>query len=158
MASDAGERRSQQQTTDQIPPPMSVQEFSVVVAGLEIGTFSGCEGLSAEYSFEEISEGGNNAYIYKLPGRVKYQTIKLTRPITKDSAKLATWFSKFQQTQQKRATATITLYSPDGPVCTWTLREVHPSKWTGPTFSSDTSGVAKETLELVHHGFVWKSA
>jgi T4-like virus tail tube protein gp19 len=57
-------------------------QFGVQVQGLNLGYFTGCEGLSAEYAFEEIIEGGNNAYVYRLPGRIKYPTVKLTRLIS----------------------------------------------------------------------------
>lgn len=138
--------------------PVGLAQFSVQVDGLSLGLFAGCEGLSAEYTFEDVLEGGNNAYVYRLPGRVKYQNIKLTRLLCAESAKLATWFSKFQEMRQHRATATITLYSElsGTPICTWTLLAVHPVKWTGPTFAADGTGVAKETLEIAHHGFLWE--
>jgi phage tail-like protein len=140
--------------------PIALSQFSVVVDGLDLGRFSGCEGLSAEYSFEEIQEGGNNAFIYRLPGRVKYQNIKLTRLLTPESKKLAAWFSKFQlldPAQRKRQDATITLWNVQGKeICFWVVHEVHPVKWTGPSFAADGTGVAKETVELAHHGFEWK--
>lgn len=139
--------------------PHGVIQFSVKIEGVALGRFTGCEGLSAEYTFEDVQEGGNNAYLYRLPGRVKYQNVKLTRLLSADSAKLATWFSNYQNMRQQRGTATVTLYGLDEkPVCTWTLREVHPVKWTGPTFAADGQGAAKETLELAHHGFEWSPA
>jgi phage tail-like protein len=141
--------------------PVALSQFSVVVDGLDLGRFSGCEGLSAEYSFEEIQEGGNNTFIYRLPGRVKYQNIKLTRLLTPESKKLAVWFSKFQSlksSERKRGQAVITLWNVQGEkICFWVIQEVHPVKWTGPTFAADGSGVAKETVELAHHGFEWRS-
>lgn len=140
--------------------PIALAQFSVSVDGLDLGRFSGCEGLSAEYSFEEIQEGGNNAFIYRLPGRVKYQNIKLTRLLTPESEKLAAWFSKFQlaePSERRRQDATITLWDVHAKViCKWVVHEVHPVKWTGPSFAADGSGVAKETVELAHHGFEWK--
>ena len=143
-----------------LPPdhPNALSQFSVQVDGLDLGHFTGCEGLQAEYGFEDIMEGGNNKYAYRLPGRVKYQNVKLSRLLSKESAKLAAWFTKFETTR-KRGQATITLFDAHGKaVCRWELKEVHPVKWAGPNFSTDGSGVAKETLELAHHGFDWKPA
>ena len=137
--------------------PNALAQFSVAVDGLDLGLFTGCDGLSAEYTMEDVNEGGNNSYVYRLPGRVKYASLKLSRLLTKDSAKVATWFSKFAQGGVKRGQATITLYDVHlKPVCTWVLNEVHPVKWTGPNFTTDGTGVAKETLELTYHGFDWK--
>jgi len=41
--------------------------------------------LSVEYEILEYKEGGENAYVHRIPGRAKYQNIKLTRPLNKDS-------------------------------------------------------------------------
>ena len=52
-------------------------------------------------------------------------------------------------------TAQITLCDSDGmPVITWQLRNVYPSKWTGPDLDAMTAGIAMEKLELVHEGFL----
>lgn len=144
---------------------VGLAQFSVEIAGVELGFFTGCEGLSAEYTFEEYQEGGSNGYVHKLPGRVKYANVKLTRLISPDSMKLAAWLTKFEKKATKRDTATITMYAGDQgsegtggtKICSWTLREVHPVRWTGPSFAADGNGVAKETLELAHHGFEWKA-
>ncbi len=142
--------------------PNGLAQFSVEVDGLDLGTFTGCEGLAAEYSMEDVMEGGENGYVYKLPGRVKYPTVKLTRLLTAESAKLSYWFSNFEKRGTQRKLAIVTLFSgvlgsPDSPqvICTWLLKDVHPVKWTGPSFAADGNGVAKETLELAYHGFDW---
>ena len=139
--------------------PNALAQFSVKIDAVELGLFTGCEGLAAEYTVEEVLEGGNNSYVYKLPGRVKYTNVKLTRLLTRDSNKTAVWFSQYAAGGQRRGQATITLFDVMGKaICRWVLKEVHPAKWTGPNFSTDGSGVAKETLELIHHGFDWKPA
>lgn len=146
-------------TDPKLDYPNGLAQFSVDVNGLKLGLFTGCEGLAAEYTIEEVLEGGNNSYVYKLPGRVKYTNVKLSRLLTKHSWRTAAWFSQFANGGQQRGLATITLHDEMGnPVCHWVLKEVHPVKWTGPNFSTDGSGVAKETLELIYHGFDWKLA
>jgi phage tail-like protein len=138
--------------------PVGVGQFSVVVDGLSLGTFTSCEGLQVEFTFEEVMEGGNNAYVYRLPGRIKYQNVKLTRPLSRESTKIPIWLDTFAKKGHKRGLATIRAIGTDPSqpaVCVWVLKEVHPVRWTGPTFSADTSGVAKETLEIAYHGFDW---
>jgi phage tail-like protein len=133
--------------------------FSVSVDGEELGAFTGCDGLSAEYELEEYPEGGENRYVHRIPGRLKFGTVKLTRNVDADSARLAAWFSSYRE-KVSRKTAVITAYdamqSGGRPkvISTWNLAEVFPLRWTGPTFGIDQSGVAKETLELVHNGFL----
>jgi phage tail-like protein len=137
-----------------VQQPTALSHFSVLIDGLDLGRFTGCEGLAAEYSFEEIQEGGNNGFVYRLPGRVKYPNVKLTRLLTHESAKLAAWFSEFRTLNPLRQDARITLWDVHSKVlCDWILHEVHPVKWSGPSFAADGTGVAKETLEIAHHGF-----
>jgi phage tail-like protein len=149
------------QKSDRGPDAIPLHGFGVEIDGLDLGLFTGCDGLSAEYTFEEITVGGNNAYLHRLPGRVKYSNIKLTRLLNEGSiSKLAAWFSQFQDMRQPRMKGKITLFDGtdrSAAVCHWELAEVHPVKWTGPSFSTDGTGVAKETLEIAHHGFTWKA-
>ena len=133
-------------------------QFAVEVDGIALGRFSTCEGLQAEYTFEEVMEGGNNAFVYRLPGRIKYQNVKLSRPLSKETGKSAKWFTSFANGKAKRGTAKVTVFGADlKPIGSWTLQSVFPARWTGPNFTAETNGVAKETLELAYHGFEWKA-
>ena len=53
--------------------------FKVTVDGIDIGSFTSLDGLSAEYTVMPYSEGGENRFEHQLPGPLKYSTIKLTR-------------------------------------------------------------------------------
>jgi phage tail-like protein len=128
--------------------------FTVTIDGVELGMWTKCEGLSVEHEVFEYQEGGLNDYVHRLPGRRKYQNVKLTRPLDKDSANVVTWISGMV-TRVKRATAHIAVFDADGQrVCGWDLRHAWPVKWTGPTLDAAGNQVASETLELAHDGFV----
>jgi phage tail-like protein len=132
--------------------------FEVIVDGVDIGSFTGCEGLGAEYEVFEYQEGGENGYIHRIPGRLKFTPIKLTRPVDarSDSASggLATWFTKLK-TSVERKTASITALDAYGQkIAQWNLEGVYPSRWTDPSLAADNNSVPKETLELAHHGFI----
>jgi phage tail-like protein len=119
----------------------------------ELGAWTKCEGLSVEYDVQEIKEGGQNDYIHRLAGRAKYQNIKLTRPIDKDTGKVAAWLASVAGAP-KRSTAEIQLLDAGGTkVTSWKLAGVYPAKWSGPTLDTGTNQVALEVLELVHNGF-----
>jgi len=141
--------------------------FDVKVDGVEIGSFTACEGLAAEYELFEYQEGGENGYVHRIPGRLKHSPIKLTRPIHERMAdsktkELAVWFSevrtaltKAEPGRTKRKTATITARDSRGTtLAQWNLVDVYPARWTGPSMSGDGNSVLKETLELAHNGFV----
>ena len=48
---------------------------------VDLGNWTKCEGLTVEWELQEYREGGLNDYVHRLPGRRKFQNIKLTRPI-----------------------------------------------------------------------------
>ena len=61
--------------------------------GTKLGAWQKVEGLSVEYEIHEYKEGGVNDYIHRLPTRAKYVNVKLTRPITPETSKVAAWES-----------------------------------------------------------------
>ncbi len=120
----------------------------------DLGVFTGCEGLGCEVSIEQREEGGNNAFVHQLPGRMKYSNIKLSRPVNGDSQKVARWFAGMGG-QVTRATASIVARTVEGKeVATWNLYGVIPVRWQGPSLNVDSPKVAIETLEIAHHGFL----
>lgn len=137
-------------------PAVSVY-FKVTIDGTsntyELGRFMSCEGLSLEIQTEDREEGGNNAFVWKMPLRVKYSNVKFTRPVGADSGRVARWFADLAG-GVKRTTAEITALTPDNkPIVSWKLEGVIPVRWQGPSFSVDSPKVATETLEIAHHGF-----
>jgi phage tail-like protein len=136
-------------------PPGQLLRFHVHVDHVtDLGDWSKCEGLSVEFELKEYQEGGVNGYSHKLRGRAKYQNIKLTRILNKDSAKVANWLSE-REMEGKRQTAEIAALDSEGQtIAKWSLQGVSPVRWTGPSFDVGSNGTATETLELVHNGFL----
>ncbi|GAA2493693.1 phage tail protein [Winogradskya humida] len=133
--------------------PGSTVFFRLAVDGRDLGLFHGCDGLSSEVEVEQRQEGGNNGFVWQLPTRVTFSTIRLTRPLTPDTTKVAAWISSVT-TGVQRPTAQIAALRADGStVAQWGLVEVLPVRWQGPTLDPGSPGVATETLEIAHHGF-----
>ncbi len=132
-----------------------VLRFQVEIDGHgTLGIWTKCEGLQVEYDVHEYREGGQNNFVHRIPGRAKYQNVKLTRPVDKNSAKVAEWLASLQRSV-KRHTAKISLLDSDGDnVATWSLGGCFPMRWTLPTLDVAGNQVAVETLELVHNGFL----
>ena len=128
--------------------------FKVEIDGKRLGLWNGFEGLGWETMVEAREEGGNNFFVHQLPGRMKYTNVKISRPLSKDSAVVAEWLAEMA-TEVKRTTARITALGPNNAeVVSWTLDGVVPVRWTGPGFNVETLKVATETLELAYHGFL----
>ena len=96
--------------------------FTVTIDGqTSLGDWTKCEGLTVEYDVHEYKEGGINGWVWRLPGRAKYQNIKLTRPVTKSTADVANWLSTVKPSdepddrQDRRHGRRRARRSPPGP-------------------------------------------
>lgn len=127
--------------------------FTLSIDGESLGYFNECEGLSSQVEIEQRQEGGNNGFVWQLPTRVTFSTIRLTRPLTPDTTKVAKWISSVQ-TGVKRPTAQISALRADlSEVARWGLIDVLPVSWQGPSLNPANPAVATEVLEIAHHGF-----
>ena len=134
--------------------------FLFEVDGVEIGRFMGISGLEVTVAVEEITEGGENNYVHKLPGRMSWPNITLKRGITQNDT-LLEWLNKSSGEQfaangnkLTRSTAAITLLGPSAErLRAWEFDGAFPVKWKGPDFAVSSSDMAVEELEITHHGF-----
>lgn len=128
--------------------------FQVRIDGRSFGNWQKCDGLAVEYDVYEYKEGGENGYVHRLPGRVNYPNVKLTRPVDSGSASVSAWVASLQ-IRMVPSTAQISVLDPTGvSVATWTLTGVYPVRWSGPSLDVASSQWATETLELSHNGFL----
>jgi phage tail-like protein len=130
------------------------------VEGINIGAFTEVSGLQVEVDkVEEVREGGQNEYVHRLPGRLKWPNLVLKRGVTSEN-KLFDWFKKtsgegFAATNRlERKLAALAMVDSEGwPLRYWVFTDAFPVKWTGPKFAASSSDVATEELEVAHHGF-----
>jgi phage tail-like protein len=138
--------------------------FSVVVQGISLGDWASCKGLQVNCNPVRFREPGNNDFEQIIFGDISYPTVKLERAMdSRSSTALAAWLRTEMRAwgvqpatvllQQKWATITL-LDAAWRQVSSWTLRGVVPVAWIGPTLSAKDNGVAIETLELAHQGFL----
>jgi phage tail-like protein len=127
--------------------------YVVRLDGADLGTFSTCDGLGCEVVMETREEGGVNGMVWQLPTRLKFPNIKLSRPLGRDTAQVAAWFTGVA-TGYSRYTGTIEVKRDNGKtVATWSLQGVVPVRWSGPSLSPDSPKVLMETVEIAHHGY-----
>ena len=139
---------------------VSAATFMFEVDGIEIGYFMEVSGLEVEVAVESVEEGGENGFVHKLPGRMSWPNITLKRGVTQTD-NLFLWmtetsgevFSNAGNTLTRKSAA-ITLMGPgEERLRAWEFVDAFPIKWTGPSFSADSTGPATEQLEIAHHGF-----
>src|SRR4026207_717734 len=118
--------------------------FIVVIDGTPLGNRQRCEGLPITYKTESYEEGGQNGYVHKLPGRVEYENIKLTRPVDPTSGAVAAWVASVQL-ETHRGTGAITVLNAQGiPITVYTLYGVYPTKYSGPRFDAGSKNTPSE--------------
>ena len=138
----------------------STATFLFEVDGVEIGTFMEVSGLEVSVETQDISEGGQNSFVHKLPGRMSWPNITLKRGATR-SSNLLKWLNEssgetFSANGNKlaRKSAAITLLDRTGVrVASWDFDGAMPVKWSGPTFAAESAAHPTEQLEIAHHGF-----
>jgi len=135
------------------PEPGLTLRFLVTIDSENLGFWSKCEGLSVEWEVFEYKEGGLNEFVHRLPGRTKYSTIKLTRAINPLSAKVAAWISKAKGPAAGHTAEIRVLDTEGNAVASWSVVDVFPVRWSGPTLDVNGRDVASEMLELAHNGF-----
>jgi phage tail-like protein len=139
-------------TTTTLDPGTTVF-FRLTVDGQDMGLFNECDGLGIQVETETYSEGGNNGYDHQLPTRLKYPNLRLTRPLTPDSAKVITWINSILTGIQRPTIEVAALRANGSLVVRWSLYDALPVNWTGPTFDPNRSEVATEVLEIAYQGF-----
>lgn len=126
--------------------------FSVTIEGNPIGEFARCTGLEVNYEVLEYVEGGQNGFVHKLPGVVRYSNLVLTRGITNETA-LLDWLTQFQQMDTRPGVIVQLLDGAGTPLRTWGFQSAFPVRWVGPTLADEVES-ATETLEIGHNGLV----
>ncbi len=156
-----------------VPPPTAygsyglAMRFHVKVGDLTLGSWSGCQGLSVNFTPDVLREGGQYEHPWLLPGEVSYGSVTLERAMQKSSsATIRAWLGDVMKrwvngngAPYRGETVTITLCDGQGgeEVANWVLREAVPVAWLGPTMSGHSSEVAVERLQFAHTGFLPES-
>lgn len=138
--------------------------FICEVDGVPIGMFTEVAGLEVSMQTFDVSEGGVNDHVHKLPGRTTWPNIVLRRGVTQSDA-LFQWMKRSGQGVDplaptapgyvvRPATGAISLTSVTGwRLRTWVFMDAIPVRWSGPRFASTSSEMPEEELEIAHSGF-----
>jgi phage tail-like protein len=145
-------------------PPTSPQSASSARLALEhcyrvylgnssrfLGTFLEVGGLAVEYETYEYAEGGNNGYVRRLIGRMKYPNLTLKSGLT-DQNVLLQWVLGEGSFVGPQNLQLIFTTAAGGILRRFSVVHAVPVRWTGPTANVGANAVATETLEIAHHG------
>ena len=125
--------------------------YKVTIDGvIPLGTWSKIEGLGFSYDVKEYREGGVNGYMHKLVGPLKYDNVRLSRPVDSDSMLLYVWLSANLLKVVPQTMEIMVMNSEVKEVTTWNLSGVVPVKWQGPSLDIMGNQIAMETLEVAY--------
>jgi phage tail-like protein len=109
--------------------------------------FTELSGLQVEMQVMEYQEGGTNTFVHRLPGPLKVGNITLKHGLTKSNDFLK-WCMNIE-----RKNVTVVMYDVAGqPVVRWHFNKAYAVKWTGPSFTADSTAMAIESVEITHQG------
>lgn len=116
--------------------------------------FQSISGLSVEYDFESVVEGGENRFVHELPLRTKYSTLSMKRAFATDS-KLIEWCRDAFENRifQPADIDIILLNDAHEPLKTWSVGWAIPKKWSVSDFNAEENSLVIETLELTYRTF-----
>src|SRR3984885_11312862 len=120
------------------------------------GIFKGLEGLEVWFDVLEYAEGGNNDFVHRLPGRMRYPNLKLSWGLVSDEY-LLKWFMATHtkaDTQEISLTLTAAQGALSRDVRSFTSADAYPVHWSGPTLHATAADPETwgETLEIAHSG------
>ncbi|MEU4134391.1 phage tail protein [Streptomyces wuyuanensis] len=133
-----------------------VNNFTVAIdrCRYELGEWAGASGLTVSWQVAEYRSGDNWNHPWVFPGVPQYQRIRLSRAACSDSQVVQEWLSE-TALRNEPLTGAISLVNWLGQrTVTWELKEFFPAAWGISEFNSAQGGVAMETLELIHTGFL----
>lgn len=116
-------------------------------------SFSEVSGMGAEVEYEEISEGGNNSFRYKLPKRTKYKNLVLKRALSTIPSILTDWINKsIREFQFYPCTVVVIILNElYTPIKIWNFSNVYPVKVEYSSLNANKGELVIETLELAYN-------
>jgi phage tail-like protein len=121
-----------------------------------MGIFKGMEGLEVWYDVLEYAEGGNNDFVHRLPGRMRYPNLRLSWGLVSDEDLLKWFMATHTKAQTQEITVTLTAAKGDmsRDMRKFTFADAYPVHWSGPVLHSNAADPETwgETLEIAHSG------
>jgi len=116
--------------------------------------FQSVSGISSTIETEEITEGGENLFVHKLPKRVTYGNLILKRGMVIGSPlniefKEAMSIMKFSPSR----VLVMLLDRQDTPIASWLFLNTYPVKWEVSNLDATQNQVAIDTMELAYTKF-----
>ena len=133
--------------------PLRAYNFKLLINNVTEGHFTEVAGLGVQVERIAYREGGNNAQVRAIPGRVTYAAISLRFGLT-SSQELWDWLMTAVEGRVSRRNVSIVMLDSTGAteVLRWNLINAWPQEWYGAPLDAMSRELAIETLVLAHEG------
>jgi phage tail-like protein len=140
--------------------PPAAFNFSVSLSGATgESSFQEVSGLKAQWTTEDVAEGGQNRFVHKLPLRTRFDNVVLKRGVITRKSKLADWLTASFRADftagrvHPKSIVILLLDAAQQPILKWWLAGAYPVAWDHSTLSSMESNLLIETVELSYAFF-----
>jgi phage tail-like protein len=120
------------------------------------GMFKGLEGLEVWFDVLEYAEGGNNDFVHRLPGRMRYPNLRLSWGMVSDDILLKWFMATHTKAETQEITLTLTARKGDTSrdIRKFIFADAFPVHWSGPILHANAADPETwgETLEIAHSG------
>lgn len=146
-------------------PPVSYYfklYFSDIPSNSQDAAFQEVSGINASLETIKINEGGMNLFSHKVPGRMSYDDLVLSRGLMVWDSDLAKWCWKHlkgglrEKIEPKTVIVSLLDAQTRDPIMTWSFMDAYPVKWSVSSFKASESAIAMETLTLTYSRFTAK--
>ncbi len=140
--------------------PSSGFYFQVLLNN-ETYSFKEVSGISMEINTEEITEGGENRFKYKVPTGLKHSNLELKRGVIPKSSDLNRWvYNTLTSGFDKRIetkTLEISLLNEKGDkIMTWSFVDAWPISWNSAPLNSMDNEILIESMSFSYKYFTTK--
>src|SRR5688500_17709987 len=151
--------------TDYYPPPSFYFNVTIVgsaspatMAAAVDASFLEVSGIKAEFGVEEVTEGGENRFVYRLPKAAKYPNLVLKRGVVTTDSVLAEWVGATIGSSLALPIVTqnliVTLLGESGvPIMAWGFVNAYPVRWDFSSLSAMENRILIETHEPSYNSF-----
>ncbi|MBN2627499.1 MAG: phage tail protein [Spirochaetales bacterium] len=136
--------------------PTMKTNFKVEIDGVDYGNFTGVSGLGAT---AEVTDdiGGVDRNARKIPGKVRFETVTLTRNCDPKDTILREWWKTVERGTPLRKAVSVVLFDRNGvdEIARRNLFECVPCGWDMSDLNSSETGSITESISFVYEDGDW---
>jgi phage tail-like protein len=125
-------------------------QFTLEIAGVELGRFQAVSGLNWETEVVEYkdTDATGKVNIRKRPGQTKYPDVTFKRGMSADAA-LLQWYKTVMDGRVERKDGSIVVYDLAGTeIDRWNFERAWPSKWSASDLEAGSDSVMIEEVTI----------